>query len=354
MHPAATNEAPPATSVPVPQEYDFYGLGVRIVTADEETAVSIHRDWKYFTATEAAPAAKGPTVEIHLNRDAPPFDAMPTLAAAMITPRNVCYRTPDTEYLDYFGRGLAMIDRATGRVEAWAADADLLREIAYLFLLSRIGQHVDTIGRHRIHALGICYRGKGLLVLLPVGGGKSTLALRLLERPDIEMLSEDTPLVDSRGMLYPFPLRLGVREGNEPAIPAEYMQRVRRMEFGPKTLIDLDYFGGRVAPPTPIAAILIGSRSSGRSSAIDPMSGRAAFRDVLANLVVGVGVYQGIEFILQRSWWELVYKVRPVWSRLHCGLQLLRRTDAYRFTLGRDSEANFASLERFIENDFAP
>ena len=39
---------------------------------------------------------------------------------------------------------------------------------------------------------------------------------------------------------------------------------------------------------------------------------------------------------------------------LHCGMQLLRRTDAYRFTLGRDPEANFASLERFLENDFAP
>lgn len=361
MQSAATNGAPPpGGSVSIAQEYDFYGLGVRIFTADEETATSIRRDWKYFAAPAAAPtatSARAPdshVVELRLHRGAPPFDAMPTLAAAMITPRNVCYRTADTEYLDYFGRGLATIDRATGRVEAWAADADLLREIAYLFLLSRVGRHVDSIGRHRIHALGICYRGKGLLVLLPVGGGKSTLALRLLQRPDIEMLSEDTPLLDARGMLYPFPLRVGVREGNEPAIPAEYMQRVRRMEFGPKTLIDLDYFGGRVAPPTPIAAILIGSRSSGLAASIDAIPGSAAFRDVLANLVVGVGVYQGIEFILQSSWWELVYKVRPVWSRLYCGMQLLRRTDAYRFTLGRDPEANFASLERFLENDFAP
>ena len=71
----------------------------------------------------------------------------------MITPRNVCYRTSGLEFLDYFGRGLATIDRVTGKVEAWATDPDLLREIAYLFLLSRVGQHLDVIGRHRIHAL---------------------------------------------------------------------------------------------------------------------------------------------------------------------------------------------------------
>lgn len=331
------------------QSFDFYGLSVRVVTDDEHTATSIHRDWKYFTTAGAGAAA---TIEIRLHLDTPPFDAMPVLDAAMITPRNVCYRTDGLEFLDYFGRGLVTIDRATGKVEAWATDPDLLREIVYLFLLSHVGQHLDGIGRHRIHALGITFRGRGLIVMLPSGGGKSTLALRLLERPDIDMLSEDTPLIDSRGTLHPFPLRLGVRAGNEPPIPAEYMQTVKRMEFGPKTLIDLDYFGGRVAPPTPIAAVLIGARSSGTSSGIDPIPSRAAFGDVLANLVVGVGVYQGIEFVLQSSWWELFYKVRPAFSRLNCGLQLLRRADAYRFTLGRDPEANFASLEQFLEGDF--
>ena len=63
-------------------------------------------------------------------------------------------------------------------------------------------------------------------------------------------------------------------------------------------------------------------------------------------------MYQGIEFVLQSSWWELFYKLGPAFSRLHCGLQLLRKADAYRFTLGRDPEANFAALEEFLENDF--
>jgi hypothetical protein len=129
------------------------------------------------------------------------------------------------------------------------------------------------------------------------------------------------------------------------------MQTIRRMEFGPKTLIDLDYFGGRVSEPCPAAAVLIGTRSSGTEASIEPIPRRAAFRDILANLVVGVGVYQGIEFVLQSSWLELAGKVRPGLARLNAGRQLLRRARPYRFVLGRNRERNFECLERFLEHE---
>lgn len=332
------------------QRFDFYGLRVDVITEDAETHESVRQDWKYFDREDDAPGE----IELRLRRTPPPFASLPAMQAAMVTPRNVCYRQGGMEYLDYFGRGLALIDRSNHTVDAFSEDPDLLREIAYLYLLSTVGQHVDGIGRHRIHALGINFRGRGVLLLLPVGGGKSTMALRLLERPDILMLSEDTPLVDSAGTLYSFPLRLGVRPGHEPPIPERYMQTVRRMEFGPKTLIDLDYFGGRVSEPCPATALLVGTRSSGTQSEILPMPRRAALRDVVANLVVGVGVYQGIEFLLQSSWFELAYKVRPGLARLRAGTALLRRARPYRFVMGRDHDSNLARLERFLEHELEP
>lgn len=338
---------PAALAAPVRQCFDFHGLAVDIEVEDDRTAESVWRDWKYFPRRQACPAE----ITIRLHREAPAFERVPALDAALVTPRNVCYRLDGIEYLDYFGRGLAIGNRAAGTLEAWSDDPDLLREIAYLFLLSRVGQHVDHRGRHRIHALGVNHQGRGVLLLLPVAGGKSTMALRLLQRDDITLLSEDTPLVDARGMLYPFPLRLGVRPGNEPAIPPEFMQTVRRMEFGPKTLIDLDYFGDRVSEPCPARAVLIGVRSSGIDSRIEAIPRRAALRDVVANLVVGIGVYQGLEFVLQRSWGELVYQARPALSRLHTGLQLLRRARPYRFALGRDRERNCERLEQFLETE---
>src|SRR5205823_358414 len=121
---------------------------------------------------------------------------------------------------------------------------------------------------HRVHALGVSFRERGILLLLPSGGGKSTMALELLRRPGFRLLGEDTPLVDRRGRLLPFPLRLGVRAGQDPGIPAEHLRTVQRMEFGPKTLIDIDYFADRLGDAVEPGLILIGERSLGDASEI--------------------------------------------------------------------------------------
>jgi len=76
---------------------------------------------------------------------------------------------------------------------------------------------------------------KSIIVLLPSGGGKSTIALRILKENDFKLLSEDSPLVDKRGDVYPFPLRIGIMEGEaEEKLPDEYTERIERMEFEPK------------------------------------------------------------------------------------------------------------------------
>jgi len=117
---------------------------------------------------------------------------------------------------------------------------DLLQEIAYLFILSTVGRYLDSQGIHRVHALGVSYQNRGILLLLPCGGGKSTMALELMRRLGFSLLAEDTPLIDRRGRILPFPLRLGIRPEQETEIPAQYFRTVNRMEFDPKTLIDIE------------------------------------------------------------------------------------------------------------------
>jgi len=329
------------------RHFDFYGLRVRVESPGSDAGESVTRDWSWF-ASEAAPA----DVVVHMRREAPPFERMPALEAAMITPRNVCYRGEDAEYIDYFGRGLAVYHRSRRSIELWSENPDLLREMAYLYLLSTVGAHLDGIGRHRLHSLGISHGDKGVALLLPSGGGKSTTALRLLqERPDVDILSEDTPLLDAAGTLHPFPLRIGFRPGQETSVPEHHLQTVDRMEFSPKTLVDLDWFADRIASPVPVAAVLIGVRSSGKESLIERIPRRRATRAILANLVVGIGVYQGLEFVLQRSWLEVATKVRPALSRARAGLALLRRARTYRFVLGRDQDDSFRRLEEFLDGE---
>jgi hypothetical protein len=75
----------------------------------------------------------------------------------------------------------------------YGTDLDLVHEIAYHFILSTAGQHLNSRGLHRVHALGVAYRERGILFLAPSGGGKSTMALELLRRPGFTLLGEDTP-----------------------------------------------------------------------------------------------------------------------------------------------------------------
>ena len=66
-------------------------------------------------------------------------------------------------------------------------------------------------------------------------------------------------------------------------------------------------------------------------------------------MIVGIGIYQGLEFLLDRSAWEIVGKFSIVSSRTYNTLQLMSRAKAYRFILGRDREKNRRTLLDFLD-----
>lgn len=333
------------------RRFDFYGCGVEVASADPSLVDEVRRDFLYFVSD--APGER-PAVRIEMRLEAPDYTDLPAVPATIVTPRNVCFRDGHTTYLDYFGRALAVFDRKSSRFSISGTDRDLVHEAVYLFVLSTVGQHLDRIGLHRIHALGVRHRGGAVLVLMPSGGGKSTLALELLGRPGFDLLSEDTPLMDRSGRLRPFPLRLGIRPEREVDIPARYLRTVKRMEFDPKTLIDLDYFEGSVCEPDAVVEprlVLVGERNLGRTTAIEPLNRARALGAFVKYGVVGLGVYQGLEFLLERGVWELAGRTGTVASRLYASGRLLAKAPAHRFVLGRDVAANTRRLLEFLEAD---
>lgn len=322
-------------------QFDFYGLVVEVESVADALIREVSRDFSYFARPDVS---AGPGFRIALEVGEPGYAGLPPVPAAFLTPRNVCFRAGPLTYIDYFGRALAVFDRRAGSCVVRGPDPELLHEITYLLLLSTVGQHLDQRGVHRIHALGVSHRGRGVLLLLPSGGGKSTMALRLLGEPDFLLLGEDTPLVDAAGRILPFPLRLGVRPGQALDVPAQHIRTVRRMEFDPKTLIDIDYFRDRLGSAVPAGMVLVGERNLGEVSEIVPLARARALRAIVKYLVVGLGVYQGMEFVLERGLGDLAGKVGVASSRLRAGLGLLARAPAYRFVLGRDLARNQQTL----------
>ena len=82
------------------------------------------------------------------------------------------------------------------------------------------------------------------------------------------------------------------------------MQRMDR----PQALIDIEYFGDRIAEATAPSLLMVGQRNLGEDAAVVPIGRAQAFRALVGNMVVGLGVYQGLEFLLERGAWELMGK----------------------------------------------
>lgn len=326
-------------------ELDVHGLRVRADGDWPEVLRALALDFAWFE--RAANGAPATTVRIH--RGAPDWDAHAGARPAFVTPRNLVLAEGARTVIDYFGRALSVYDRASEQVTITGEDEALVHEAAYHFVVSRIGEHLDRIGLVRLHALGLAGASGGVAVMLPSGGGKSTLGLRALRDGGVRLLSDDSPLLDRRGRLHAFPLRIGVNATDAERLPPGHVRRIDRMEHHSKLALELAAFRDRIeAAPQPLRHLVIGERTLGRGARLEPLGRRAALGPLLRESVIGVGLYQGMEFVLQRGARDVLSQARPGLVRARGCAAGLARARVWRLTLGRDQEANWAALEPLL------
>jgi hypothetical protein len=287
---------------------------------------------------------------IELRRRDPDYDSVPHRPASVYTPRNISLTEGRRTFIDYSGRALAVYDRDEPSFRITSRETSLLYEATYLFLLSRIGEFLDSRRMHRIHAMALGYKGRAILAILPMGGGKSTLASELLKNPEIDFLSDDSPFISADGRVHAFPLRLGLLPGDEKSHPEEHRRVIDRMEFGPKVLLNYAYFSKRVRPSADPGLVFLGYRSLAPECRIEPAGTSEQYRSMIANCVVGLGLFQGLEFVVRSSAMELASKSRVGISRLRNARQLFRRSQVRRLILGRDREQNARAVIEFVRN----
>jgi hypothetical protein len=347
--PLLAEEAGRAATSPSPQvTLDVYGLRASVGGDWPEVVENLVRDFAWFQS----PSRAGPSaIQVVIRRGPPDFDAFGDLPAAFVTPRNVVYQNADTTVVDYFGRAVSLLDRQRAHIVVQGEDANLVHEAAYHFLLSRIGEHLDARGLVRLHALGLSGPAGAVAVMLPSGGGKSTLALRALRDPDCRLLSEDSPLIDRRGVARPFPLRIGINETDAALLPEGQTRRLERMEFHPKLALEVEAFADRIEPEArPIRHLVIGCRTLGRSARLEPLPRRSAVGPLLREAVVGVGIYQGMEFVLQRGLRDVTGKVGTAATRSVCATAVLARARLWRLWVGRDQDRNWTVLRGLLDS----
>jgi hypothetical protein len=336
---------------PSSARFSFYGLGIEVRCRDPLTLRGIQGDYAFFSNDASAPA-----VFIEILPEPPDYKNLPSVKAYLYTPRNICYRYKGLSFIDYFGKGLSIIDYHKNTYKVFCADEHLRQEIAFLTILSLIGQYLDAQHLHRVHGLGLEINNKGVFVLLPSGGGKTTLLLELLKNDFIKLLSEDSPLIDTKGRALPFPLRIGVSYEDKPKdIPDEHLHFIQRMEFAPKYTVALDYFKDKISDKTPLVRyILCGRRCLGEESYIKPLSKYGTLKEMINNSVVGVGLYQGIEFLMQRGVFELFKKSGLLFSRFRNAAEVVSAAKTYSFVIGCDRRKNAETFLRFCKEQILP
>lgn len=325
---------------------DIYGCTFAITGNAAATIHNLGNDFRFFTTERT----ESPTRMEVLAED-PPYAEAPEGVASTYTPRNISFTSGGCKYIDYGGKALATWDRNQRLFRIWTRDEDIRYEASFLFLLSRTGEVLDAHRMHRVHAMALGFNGQAVLAILPMGGGKSTLCSALLEYPEFNLLSDDSPYVSRDGVVHAFPLRLGLLPGHGANIPEPYQRTIERMEFGPKVLVNYEYFADRVIPSARPGIVFLGQRTLSAVCHIEPAGSWAQFKSMLVNCVVGLGLYQGLEFVLTHSPVELFRKLPVAWSRLRNARQLFAASQVYRLTLGRDQELNAATVREFVRNN---
>ncbi len=324
--------------------FDFYGLSLAVRSADRGIVEGIRRDFSYFEKNSDTAQ-----VNIEVADEKTDYSCLPNLRASIYTLDYICYRGKEEVFTDYHGHGLRVFNCRQGNYRIISESADLRYEISYLTVLGAVGQFLDSKHIHRVHALGISKSGKAILILLPEKGGKTTLALRFLKSDDIKLVSEDSPLLTRHGEVLPFPLRLGILPGGEGDIPRKYLHPVNLSRVGTKLLVDVDYYADKISPPCQPGIILLGERALGCESSIEPASRSSAAREFIKNSVVGLGLHQGMEYLLGRNIWETLGRTGLAFSRLNNSVKILRRSKVYRYVIGHDIERNHQILVDFLQ-----
>jgi len=323
-----------------------YGVALRFETADACLLNEIREDFIYFSVPDAGDPA------VTIKAVVAPPDSVPFKGARKLfkSSKWTVFETYAGSRAVLYPEGLMCeYDYSAEIGKLYSEDPALLREISYLLILSRLGEKLELRGLHRVHALAAAFDGAGILLTAPSGGGKTTLLMALAGDPDFKVLADDTPLVDSQGTLFPFPLRAGLAEDSpfRKNFPGNALRIFTRRHYPPKYLVPPDFFTAKPAPQTACKLIFLLRKSAG-----PPLIENAAcvftILELLKSLIAGGGIPQIAEYFIRPEPSDLLRKARMLAGRFAAALALIKNCAGFHFRLSPDPAANALVLKKFL------
>ncbi|MBI1860152.1 MAG: hypothetical protein HYR96_04445 [Deltaproteobacteria bacterium] len=320
---------------------NFYGIRVRVEGESALTA-RIEGEFGYFIADESV----APIFRIRVH---PKFERTQNWRKLFRTKWSTLYLSKGKERrVCFFNKAWVAYRFEAGECDVYCDEAPTSFEVVYLVVLSYVGEELDRRGLHRVHGMGLCRDGRGILFLGTSGVGKSTLAIEFLKEHSSRILSDDTPLVEESGGMMAFPQRIALKE--MPSLNPQHVKRFKRTEFGEKFVIASSYFRDRVQPSVLTDAVVYLTREGNDSIEIKSLTRAELFVLLLRWLVIGHETPQVWQLYLRFSPLSVWWKSRILVSRLRCAWAISRRSRPWKVNLAEDAERSADQLKTWISN----
>ena len=316
---------------------DFHNHTILVRCNESGLLKKLQDEFHYFSVDNIS----APEVTIDLNLEAPP--ELPPMVASKILEQATVYHLGSRQYIDYSQEAQTVWERFDNKVEIFSQNPDRLYELAFLAIHSLLGQHLDRDGICRIHAVAISIGATNAIIMLPSKGGKSTLLEKFLENPEVKIISDDMPLCDIQGRIYPFPSKISLNEvpTRGPLSNLSWNEFIRT-SYPPKWTASLSQLKDRIDhhPENNPNILVAGFRLSSGQSLLLEVSKWKMIKPMMEHMIMGLGLPQVLEMFLKFKITDLLKLPYHAVIRSICAFQLVRRSRCYYIYLGPDKNYN--------------
>jgi hypothetical protein len=333
-------------------KFNFYGFEVTVKSESIEILELLKKNFGYFYERKDISLKKF-SLEIFQQKSFSKI--IPNgLVAHKQTINSMSYDKGNKRYNDYYGKAVSVLDYSSDEAQIYSNDLNKLHEVAYLLILSRQGKWSDRNGLHKIHAMSVSHDNKNLLVMMPMKGGKTTLFTQFLKDEKYNLISDDSPMINSKGDLLSFPIRFGL-EDNESykelltEIENSFKFSLDREQFGKKVLVDTLFYKNRLKKPGNKTILVQGIRWKSNKCLVEKVSFIKMLIFLKTHLIIGVGLPMVIEYFLQSTIKDHFTNFNILLSRTFCAIRLTWKSDSYIAYMSHDIEENYKELRKLID-----
>ena len=330
---------------------NIQGFRLKLFSSDDNILSRLKMDFEYFLDHNIQDLENIQlTVRIEIVKNISPLIIPQKLKPLFQRQNSITYELNGVRYNDYYGSVISEFNVSKGEAYIVGNELEKLYEVTYLLILSRSGKFLDLAGKHKVHAFSIVQNGRGLVCMQPMRGGKSTLFTEILLNYNIEIGSDDTPLINQKGNLLPFPLRVSLDKIPESLSLTENDYYLMTREFyKAKFSLSLKKFNRNVSKECNDYVFVEAHRSTFETPQIVKMSRIRLLRRLFHHMVIGFGLPIIFEYFWESGYRDFFIKTNIFLKRFILALKLALTKNGYDFYLCSDSQKNAEEIMKLVK-----